>query len=143
VTLISALVARPRLELAVSEPHLLRFSELYGTFGPLGLTFSENATRHAGQVVIMRGYMAPPFKPEASFFVLTAQPVSLCPFCQTDADWPQDIAVVYLRNRATVTFRPSSEPVEVSGVLELGSKVDPTTGFVSQVRLVEATTRRA
>jgi len=31
----------------------------------------------------------------------------------------------------------------VSGVLELGSKIDGETGFVSQVRLVDATVRRA
>jgi len=107
------------------------------------MTFSETASRRAGQVVAMRGYMAPPLKPEATFFVLTAQPVSLCPFCQSDADWPQDIVVVYLKHGGTVSFRPSSEPVEVWGVLELGSKLDSTTGFVSQVRLVDATTRRA
>jgi len=85
--------------------------------------------------------MAPPLKPDATFFVLTSQPVSLCPFCQSDADWPQDIAVVYLRKGAAIPFRTSADLVEVWGVLELGSKTDPATGFVSQVRLVEATAR--
>jgi len=33
--------------------------------------------------------------------------------------------------------------VEVAGVLELGSKTDGATGFVSQVRIVDATARRA
>lgn len=101
------------------------------------------ALRLQGKVVAMRGYMAPPLKPEAAFFVLTAQPVSLCPFCQSDADWPQDIAVVYLRKGVTAPFRSSAEPVDVWGVLELGSKLDPATGFASQVRLVEATARRS
>ena len=140
--LVTCLLAGTDHELGIAGPEPLRFSELYGSFGPLGLTFSAAASRRAGQMVAMRGYMAPPLKPEAAFFVLTAQPVSLCPFCQSDADWPQDIAVVYLKNGATTSFRPSSEPVEVWGVLELGSKVDPATGFVSQVRLIEATTRR-
>jgi alkaline phosphatase len=71
------------------------------------------------------------------------QQVSLFPFCQSDADWPQDIAVVYLRKGAAIPFRTSADLVEVWGVLELGSKTDPATGFVSQVRVVEATARRA
>ena len=40
--------------------------------------------------------MAPPLKAEAAFFVLTREPVALCPFCQSDADWPDNILVVYL-----------------------------------------------
>ena len=90
----------------------------------------------------MQGFLAPPLKPEARFFVLCAQPVSLCPFCQSDADWPQDIVVVYPRAAAAAS-RSASEPVEVSGTLELGSRLDQATGFVSQARIVEATVRRA
>ena len=90
----------------------------------------------------MRGFLAPPLKAEAQFFVLTAQPVSVCPFCQVAGDWPQDIVVVYPRAGAGVSFRSAADPVEVSGVLELGSKVDAATGFVSQVRVVDAVVRR-
>jgi hypothetical protein len=121
----------------------LRFQELYGAFGPLGLQFSEAALRLRGQSVAMQGFLAPPLKVEARFFVLCAQPVSLCPFCQSDADWPQDIVVVYPRGAAPAAFRSASEPVEVTGILELGSRLDRDTGFVSQARLVEATVRRA
>ena len=32
--------------------------------------------------------------------------------------------------------------IEVSGVLEVGAKIDPGTGFVSLVRVVEAEWRR-
>ena len=66
----------------------------------------------------------------------------ICPFCQSDGEWPQDIVVVYLRSGAGVAFRSAADPVEVSGVLELGSKVDGATGFVSQVRVVDAVVRR-
>ena len=136
------LLAEPAARSSIAGPDQIRFSELYGSFSPLGLSFSEVAVRLRGKAVVIRGYMAPPLKPDATFFVLTSQPVSLCPFCQSDADWPQDIAVVYLRKGAVVPFRTSSDLVEVSGVLELGSKTDPATGFVSQVRVVEATARR-
>jgi hypothetical protein len=119
----------------------LRFQDLYGSFGPLGFEFSETARQRRGRPVVMEGFLAPPLKAEARFFVLCAQPVSLCPFCQSDADWPQDIVVVYLRPGAHVAFRSAADAVEVSGLLELGSKVDGETGFVSQVRVVDAVVR--
>jgi len=88
----------------------------------------------------MVGYLAPPLKAEAGFFVLCAQPVSICPFCQSDADWPQDIVVVYPQSGGW-RFRSSAERVEVTGTLEVGGALDPRTGFVSQVRLVAAVVR--
>ena len=35
---------------------------------------------------------------------LTREPMALCPFCQSDADWPADIVVVHLK-RATAPVR--------------------------------------
>jgi hypothetical protein len=125
-----------------AEAEALRFADIYGSSGPLGLTFSDTARRLQGRPAQVRGFLAPPLKPEARFFVLSARPVSVCPFCQSDADWPQDILVVYPRDGSALFFRSGAEPVEVSGLLELGSKLDSETGFVSQVRLVEATVRR-
>jgi len=82
----------------------------------------------------------PPLKPEADFFVMTKEPVSLCPFCQSDAEWPADIVVVYLRKGTSLTS--NQDPVEVIGTLEVGSKTDPRTGFVSLLRIVDARLRR-
>jgi hypothetical protein len=118
----------------------LRFPELYAG-GPLGLAFSETARRLHGHPVRIVGYLAPPLKAEADFFVLCAQPVSICPFCQSDADWPQDIVVVYPRGANGWHFRSAAQRVEVTGTLELGSALDPRTGFVSQVRLLAAIVR--
>jgi hypothetical protein len=120
----------------------LRFTDLYATTGPLGVAFSESAQRLRGLPVRMTGYLAPPLKAEASFFVLCAQPVSICPFCQSDADWPQDIVVIHPVGDSGWRFRSSAERVEVIGTLDLGSKLDPATGFVSQVRLLSALVRR-
>lgn len=120
----------------------LRFSDLYATTGPLGVAFSESAQRLRGLPVRMTGYLAPPLKAEAAFFVLCAQPVAVCPFCQSDADWPQDIVVIYPQSDSGWRFRSAAERVEVVGTLDLGSKLDPTTGFVSQVRLLSAVVRR-
>lgn len=123
-----------------SEPSRLAFAELYKTTGVLGLQFSDKVTGLNGQSVAMRGFMARPLKPEADFFVLTREPVALCPFCQSDADWPLDIVVVHLRGG--VTFTSNTDRIEVTGILEVGSKTDPTTGFVSLLRIVDARVRR-
>jgi hypothetical protein len=118
----------------------ITFAELYASVGILGMKLSDRVQGLAGKPVAMRGYMAPPLKPEADFFVMTKEPVSLCPFCQSDADWPADIVVVYLQKGTALTS--NMEPIEVSGTLEIGSKTDPRTGFVSLLRIVEARLRR-
>jgi hypothetical protein len=118
----------------------LQFDQLYKSFGVRGYEFSDTVLALKGQRISMRGYMAPPLKPESRFFVLTGQPLALCPFCQSDADWPADIVVVYLRSASEML--DGGEPVVVSGRLEVGSWTDPETGFVSQIRIVDAAFRR-
>ncbi len=115
---------------------LLRFDELYSGGGVLGLQFSEKVQQLNGKRVVIRGFMAPPLKAEANFFVLTREPVALCPFCQSDADWPDNIVVVYLD--AQQTFVQNNTTIEVEGILETGSHEDADTGFVSQMRLRKA-----
>jgi hypothetical protein len=105
--------------------------------GVLGFSFSAKTKGLAGKPVQVIGFMAPPLRVQGRFFVLTRQPVSLCPFCNTDADWPVDILVIYLK--AEETFVQRNRPLLVSGRLEIGSFTDPETGFVSQARLVDAT----
>ena len=119
----------------------LQFDQLYKSFGVRGYEFSDVLVALKGKPVTMRGYMAPPLKPESRFFVLTGQPLALCPFCQSDADWPADIVVIYLRSAAPMLG--GGEAVMVSGRLEVGSWTDPETGFVSQIRIVDAGFRRA
>lgn len=119
-----------------AEPATLAFSELYKTRTVLGMAFSERCAALAGKPVIMAGYMAPPLKADANFFVLTRTPVSICPFCSSDADWPADIVVVYLRG--PLEALPDGSAIRVAGRLEVGSRTDAATGFVSQLRLVDA-----
>lgn len=118
----------------------LRFDDLYAGWSVMGLSFSERAKGLAGAVATMAGFMAPPLKAEADFFVLTREPLSMCPFCSSDAEWPPDIVVAYLR-RETPPTAPN-EVIEVTGRLELGSWTDQATGFVSQARLRDASFRR-
>ena len=106
-----------------------------------GDAFSESAQQLAGSEVEMKGYMAPPLKPEVSFFVLTQLPAAACPFCDSTAIWPDDIVVVYMRRRGrTVDY---NDLIKVRGTLDIGAKTDQSTGFVSLVRLQNAEYRRA
>jgi hypothetical protein len=123
-----------------AETTPLLFEQLYKSFGVRGYVFSDIALGLIGKQIVMRGYMAPPLKPESRFFVLTRQPLALCPFCQSDAEWPVDIVVIYLKGASPLIS--AGEPVEVSGRLEVGSWTDPETGFVSQIRIVDAGFRR-
>lgn len=115
----------------------LAFSELYSGGGVLGLQFTEKVKSLNGKEIVIRGFMAPPLKAEADFFVLTREPVALCPFCSSDADWPDSILVVYLSKRQE--FVQNNATIEVRGMLEVGSHLDEATGFVSQLRLKNAT----
>lgn len=115
---------------------LLDFDEMYGAQGVFGLTFSERLKSLAGASVAMRGFMAPPLQAEADFFVLTEIPMAICPFCSSDADWPDNIVMVRLGR--TQTFEQANARIEVTGTLEVGSATDARTGFVSLVRLVGA-----
>ncbi|WP_341991571.1 hypothetical protein [Azorhizobium sp. AG788] len=138
----AAILALPVLgRPAAAAATRLGFEELYGKVTVLGLTFSDKVKGLNGQDVAMRGFMAPPLKAEADFFVLTEIPMSICPFCASDADWPDNIVVIYL-DRAQ-TFEQANALIEVRGRLEVGSWTDPTTGFVSLLRLRSASFRKA
>jgi hypothetical protein len=101
-----------------------------------GAEFSVQARSLNGQEVAIQGFMAPPLKAEAAFFVLTKLPLAVCPFCDTELDWPTDIVLVRLRRQQDwVDF---NQPIRVRGTLDLGTEIDPETGFVSRVRLVDA-----
>lgn len=114
----------------------LTFDGLYGSYSPLGLKFSDKVKTLTGKQVSIRGFMAPPLKAEAQFFVLSEIPMALCPFCSTDSDWPDNIMVVYLGRKQT--FTQPNQMIEVTGILDRGSWTDPETGFVSQLRLRDA-----
>ncbi|MFO1037579.1 MAG: hypothetical protein U1E45_12085 [Geminicoccaceae bacterium] len=110
----------------------LKIRDLYGR----GAAFSERAEQLAAKEVQIQGFMAPPLKPEADFFVLTKLPMAVCPFCDSELNWPNDIVLVRLRRRQDwVDF---NQPILVTGTLALGTEIDEETGFVSRVRLVDA-----
>lgn len=119
--------------ISLAQAESLEYSELYSGVGANGFVLSNKVNRLNGSEVTMTGYMAPPLKPSINFFVLTETPMAICPFCNSDADWPSDIIVVYLDE--PVTALPYDAPITVTGTLSVGSSIDSDTGFVSLLRI--------
>ena len=114
------------------------------TFGDLFVRqgqFTPRLAAAAGQNVTMRGYMAPPLKAEARFFVLTRSPMAVCPFCETEMQWPDDIVLVLTDD--VIGAVPYNVRIRVTGQLDLGFEKDADTGFVSLIRLEGADFERA
>ena len=124
----------PRSEVIFEDsPVSLFFNEFYDGFNMrTGLVLSDKLVSLDGDKVVMEGYVAPPLKPKLDFFVLTSIPLASCPFCSTAADWPDDIALIYL-TQEEVVYTPY--PVRITGRIEIGASVDAETGMVSLVRI--------
>ena len=122
-------LAAPRSARAAAEVEL---SDLYRAgSGP-----TDMALELEGDLVRVRGFMAPPLKAETRFFVLTLTPMPICPFCDEDADWSEQLLAIYAKR--LVEPAPFWKQIAVTGLLRLGAFRDPETDFLSQVRLEEA-----
>lgn len=130
-----AVPAMAPLAYAADPPVPLKMMDLYGTKDD----FSPRALELAGKQVVFQGYMAPPLKPDSKFFVLTTIPMAVCPFCAEISEWPEDIVVIY--TKSVIEILPFDLKVTATGRLDLGSHIDPVTGFVSKVRLADASYR--
>ncbi len=115
--------------LGAAKPAKLSFKEVWAA----GMEFSAKTKQLNKKPVVMRGFMAPPLRPDADFFILTKMPMAVCPFCESEADWPDDIILVRLEGQQQ--FVQYNIPIETTGVLEIGTDVDEETGFVSRLRI--------
>ena len=130
LTLTAAAALAPSTLAAQDEP--LRMRDLYNK----DQSFSDLARELEGERITMRGFMAPPLKADSKFFVLTKRPMAVCPFCETAAEWPDDIIYVKIPKQLEVVR--FNRLLEVEGELSLGMTVDEESGFVSLVRLEDA-----
>lgn len=119
-----------------AEENPIQLRDLYNK----DLSFSDLALDLAGERVTVRGFMAPPLRADSRFFVLTQRPMAVCPFCESEADWPDNILAIYTKRRVKVL--PFNVRIETIGILKLGGYTDPETKFVSRVRVEDATYRR-
>lgn len=117
---------------AYAQDKPLYFAELYKG----RMEFSDKAKDLNGKQVRFYGYMAPPIKVESNFFVLTKTPLSVCPFCETEADWPDDL--IFVTGKEPFRIIAYNRRIVVSGQLDLGTKSHTETGFVSRVRILNA-----
>jgi len=125
-----ALAFAPRA--ARAAPPSVKLRDLWGAHGD----FSDLAKRLAGSTIAVDGYMAPPLKPEIDFFVLTRIPMAFCPFCDNEAAWPEDLLLVKVDD--PVSAVDFNRLIRTEGILDLGTKTDQATGFVSRIRLLRS-----
>ena len=121
----------PGVPEALAAAQTLKFRELYVR----GNDLTDKAKSLEGAEIEMIGYMAPPLKPEIDFFVLTKLPMSTCPFCESEAQWPDDIVLAHARGSLRVVRY--TDLIRVQGRFETGFQTDAETGFVSYVRLMD------
>ena len=127
----AAALAAPGLVQAQKGP--IKIRDLYNKDGSM----SDLALSLEGERATFEGFMAPPLKADYTFFVLTKRPMAVCPFCETSTEWPDDILAVYTKR--VIDRIPFNVGINSRGVLEIGEYKDPETGFVSMVRLSDAT----
>jgi hypothetical protein len=114
----------------------IRFDQFYSGSGSQGPEFSPLARALAGKRVRITAYAAAPFRAEAEFMMLTRSSMHVCPNCNSDNNWPVDIIVAY--TKGVIAAPNPTTQISVTGTLELGAKLDPVTGMVSQLRLVDS-----
>lgn len=129
-----AAAAWPRLSFADTEKMTMD-----GLYNNTGDDYSEEARTFNGREVTLNGFMAPPLKPNAKFFVLGTQPMAVCPFCDSSATWPTNIVLIYTRDALRMVNY--DQPITVTGKLDLGVQTDQDTGFVSKVRMLDSVYR--
>ncbi len=100
-------------------------------------SFSDLALSMDGERIRLKGYMAPPLKANMAFFVLTQRPMAVCPFCEPDTEWPDDILPIYTKRVVDPVYYTVG--IEAEGILELGEFIEEETGFWSPIRLADAT----
>ncbi len=132
----AALLAFAAPSLALAAPPRIRMFELYQD----DLSFSAAAKKLNGSVISMQGFMAPHLKVESDFFVLSNSPVETCPFCASEDEWINTIVFVRMKKRQEAVS--PGDLLQVQGRLELGPQKDSATGFISRVRLVDASFQR-
>jgi hypothetical protein len=119
-----------------AAPPRIRMFELYKD----DLSFSNTAKQLNGKTITIQGFMAPHLKVESDFFVLSNSPVETCPFCASEDEWINTIIFVRMKKRQEAV-KPG-DLIQVVGRLEIGPQTDAATGFVSRVRLVDASFQR-
>jgi hypothetical protein len=87
----------------------------------------------AGLHVRVRGFALPHRGLSARFFVLAADPTTICPHCRPA---PGSDAILAVEPRDRFDLEPG--PAIWAGRLDLGGRIDPASGYFSRARLLDA-----
>jgi hypothetical protein len=87
----------------------------------------------AGLHVRARGFALPHRGLSARFFVLAADPATICPHCRPA---PGSDAILAVEPRDRFDMEPG--PAIWAGRLDLGGRIDPASGYFSRARLLDA-----
>ncbi len=129
----SDVLANAEIRKALPEAEPLAVRELV-EFGNGTLRLSEKAMRLSKTRVRVAGYMANLELPPRGGFYLTAQPVHGDESGAGTGDLPLDAVLVLTRSVVDAPIEPIAEPVEVTGILELGPQED-SEGRPNWIRL--------
>src|SRR5690242_18950774 len=98
------------------------------------LTFPEEVRRLVGRRVAVSGYLIPHSRAGAAFRILAAEPLPICPHCFPDQPLPPESIFAYLREDAAL---PTRALLTVSGILDLGAKIDSWSAMTSMSPLLD------
>lgn len=116
----------------------LRFSDFFvRPAGPRGLEPTEKLLALQGRRVRVRGYVVAEEEPFPGVFMLAPLPVTVAERADGPADdLPAATLFVHLPDaHRAESVTPAREPVELSGILDLGAREEPS-GRISYVRLL-------
>ena len=89
----------------------------------------------------LSGILAPPLNADTGSIKFTQKPVSICPFCSPDVEWPPAIVLTYVP-RMTEPTAPVMM-TEVTSILGFNPSTGPASGIVSKAGLSSAGLRLA
>ena len=119
----------------------LALDNLYKNPDMPGVDYRPKVLEAAGQRVAVKGFVVPHTADSAApFMVVSAEPLIGCPHCMASLDLPPDSVIAYFKEQPKLA--DIGLKITVEGTLELGSRSDPKTGFISAIRLVEASVQR-
>lgn len=133
LTIAALLVLAPASPPA-APPAPLSFREFFAP-SPRGLKPSTRLLSLDGKRVRLTGFMAQMESPPKGGFYLCAFPVFAAEGGGGTADLPPDAVLVVVRSAQGKELEHIPRPLEVTGVLELGARVDEE-GRVSRIRIL-------
>ena len=119
----------------------LSFDDVFASHGLFGVEVAPDVAEHVGERVTVRGYLYGPLATGPTTFVLGRAVWRACACCQGEPAWPDDVALIELREPIGSRFFRHGDPedeVDVTGVLSISETPTGHPGLTARVRLEHA-----